>query len=276
MRHRHPAAAGWNQHEPSGTTGAEDRGSEAGWSLRQGADGATLALADADGAVLIRLRCATQGNRLMVNVPAFRPIGSEERLSFGNADQLLALVADPGGDRSLGGVTGTGAIPDELKPIVLKPMSASYGAQQSGPHPPPPERLAAPFLSACGEALTAGRVAESKPTPTTSPCRVQDGELLRLSQKALGTEPFWAATIDGRCVTYSTPDDQKGTRIWTRFGSGPAGGIWTGAFQGKPFVLRTEPAGPGGCSDGMSDRVYPLEARLTVAGEERRGCAHPL
>jgi len=28
-----------------------------------------------------------------------------------------------------------------------------------------------------------------------------------------------------------------------------------------------------GCSDGMSDRRYPLAAELTVGGEERRGCA---
>ena len=43
---------------------------------------------------------------------------------------------------------------------------------------------------------------------------------------------------------------------------------------GKPFVLTTR-AAPG-CSDGMSDRSYPLAVTLTVAGEKRTGCAAPL
>ena len=107
-----------------------------------------------------------------------------------------------------------------------------------------------------------------------SACLVQDGERLNLTTvKAIGTEPFWGARIEGRCVTFSTPEDQAGTRIWARFNPGPDGGVWLGTFQGKPFKLitRLKPD----CSDGMSDRVYPQEVTLTVGGEERRGCAAP-
>lgn len=107
-----------------------------------------------------------------------------------------------------------------------------------------------------------------------SACLVQDGEQLNITPvKAIGTEPFWGAKIEGRCVTYSTPEDQAGTRIWARFNPGPDGGVWVGTFQGKPFKLitRLKPD----CSDGMSDRVYPQEVTLTVGGEERRGCAAP-
>ena len=107
-----------------------------------------------------------------------------------------------------------------------------------------------------------------------SACLIQDGEELWTTPvKAIGTEPFWGARVEGRCVTYSTPEDQAGTRIWTRFNPRPDGGVWVGTFQGKPFKLITR-LRPN-CSDGMSDRTYPQEAVLTVGGEERRGCAAP-
>ena len=107
-----------------------------------------------------------------------------------------------------------------------------------------------------------------------SACLMQDGDQLKITPvKAIGTEPFWGARVEGRCVTYSTPEDQAGTRIWARFNPGPDGGVWVGTFQGKPFKLITR-LRPG-CSDGMSHRVYPQEVMLTVGGEERRGCAAP-
>jgi uncharacterized membrane protein len=108
--------------------------------------------------------------------------------------------------------------------------------------------------------------------PKMSPCLVQDGIELRIDPvKAIGTEPFWAAQVEGRCVTYSTPEDQKGTRIWTRFSPRPDGGEWVGSLDGRPFKLNTR-ARPE-CSDGMSDTRYPMEATLMVRGEERLGCA---
>lgn len=107
-----------------------------------------------------------------------------------------------------------------------------------------------------------------------SACLIQDGEPLRITPvKAIGTEPFWGARVEGRCVTYSTPEDQDGTRIWTRFNPSPDGGVWVGSFEGKPFKLITRLR--QSCSDGMSDRSYPLDAMLTIGGEERRGCAAP-
>jgi uncharacterized membrane protein len=105
-------------------------------------------------------------------------------------------------------------------------------------------------------------------------CLIQDGEPLRIAPvRAIGTEPFWSAQVEGRCVTYSTPEDQDGTRIWTRFNPGPDGGVWVGSLDGKPFKLVTRLR--QGCSDGMSDRSYPLYAMLTVRGEQRSGCAAP-
>jgi uncharacterized membrane protein len=117
-------------------------------------------------------------------------------------------------------------------------------------------------------------VANDAASASGSACLNQDGEELRIAPvKAIGTEPFWGAQVEGRCVTYSTPEDQAGTRIWTRYNPGRDGGVWVGTFKGKPFKLITR-LRPD-CSDGMSDRTYPQEAMLTVAGEERRGCAAP-
>jgi len=105
---------------------------------------------------------------------------------------------------------------------------------------------------------------------------VQGNERLRIGAlRAVGTEPFWGARIEGRCVTYSHPEDQAGTRIWTRYSAGTGGGgTWSGALGGRRFELRIRPQ--PGCSDGMSDRRYPLAAELFVNGERRTGCAEPL
>jgi uncharacterized membrane protein len=105
---------------------------------------------------------------------------------------------------------------------------------------------------------------------------MQGSERLRLAPlRAVGTEPFWAARVEGRCVTYSHPEDQAGTRVWTRYTPAPGGGgTWAGALGGQPFELRVR-ARPG-CSDGMSDTRYPMAADLLVAGQRLRGCAAPL
>lgn len=113
------------------------------------------------------------------------------------------------------------------------------------------------------------------PAPFSSPCLAQDGKPLGVPPlHALGTEPFWSARIEGRCVTYSHPEDPKGTRVWTRYTPVSGGGIWSGALGGRRFELRASPR--PGCSDGMSDKSYPIAVELIVAGERRSGCAEPL
>ena len=144
------------------------------------------------------------------------------------------------------------------------------GGQTFGPSNEPVAAAAAPS----GENV-------SSPVPTMAaeqapphPCRVQDGKAVPANLlRAIGTEPFWGARIDGRCVTYSTPEDIKGTRIWTRFSGTAERGTWAGAIDGRRFELRTAP--DPRCSDGMSDNVYPMSVTLFVRGEERRGCAEP-
>lgn len=243
------------------------------WDLQSSGEGTALVLLAQSGATAIRLFCPAGAKTLLVNVPAFQPIGSEERLSFGSGGTVTALAADPRGDAQRGGVSGTGAVPADLPALVGGPVSASYGAQASGPHPAPPPELGRAFVAACRD----GAATAAKPvaTASVSACLIQDGERLQISPlRAVGTEPFWGARIEGRCVTYSNPENQKGIRIWTRYSAGPDGGIWSGALGGRRFELRTR-SSPG-CSDGMSDRRYPFAADLTVDGERRSGCAEPL
>ena len=247
------------------------------WDLQASGEGAALVLLSAAGGPDLRIFCPSGANSLLVNVPGFRPIGSEERLSFGGGGEVVALVADPRGDPQRGGVSGTGDVPRNLAALLAGRVSASYGAQNSGPHPAPPPDLSRAFVRACHEKLTAAPGPQTPPPAPSGagPCLVQDGTRLdRGPLRAIGTEPFWGARIEGRCVTYTHPDDQHGTRIWTRFTAIPNGGLWAGALGGRRFELRAR-AAPG-CSDGMSDRSYPMAVELFVEGERRTGCAEPL
>jgi uncharacterized membrane protein len=246
------------------------------WDLVSSGEGVAL-VTPAKGNPAVRLFCPAGENEILVNVPAFRPIGSEERLTFGSDGNAHALVADTRGDRLRGGVSGTGAVPRNLGGLLGGPVSVSYGAQNSGPYPAPPDSLARAFIGACGDP---NPPAPPPPPPPVAPaprnisaCLMQGGEqLTNAPLRAIGTEPFWAANIEGRCVTYSHPDNQSGTLVWTRYtASGSGGGTWTGTLEGRLFILTTRRQ--PGCSDGMSDRRYPLAVELTVGGEQRRGCA---
>ncbi|HYI42068.1 MAG TPA: hypothetical protein VD768_00385 [Sphingomicrobium sp.] len=269
--------AGCGPTEPAGPPTAEirvPRPETAAWDLQSSGEGVALALVSASGGSRVRLFCPADTNRLLVNVPAFRPIGSEERLSFGSGAQAAALVADPRGDGQRGGVSGIGPVPDNLPALIGGEVSVSYGAQSSGPHAAPPTELARAFVSACAVAPPA----EPSPPATEAgagACRMQDGKALPPNLlRAVGTEPFWGARIEGRCVTYSHPENQAGTRIWTQFRGTRDNGVWTGFYANQRFVLRTRPE--AGCSDGMSDNRYPIAVSLTVAGEQRNGCAELL
>lgn len=246
----------------------------AGWDLQSSGEGVALALLAGEARAAIRLFCPAGKGQLLVNVPTFRPIGSEERLSFGGGGEAHALVADARGDAQRGGVSGTSAVPANLATLVAGPVSASYGAQTSGPHPAPPQNMARAFVAACSAAKAAGATNPAQ-SAAAGPCLMQGKDRLQIAPlRAIGTEPFWGARIEGRCVTYSHPEDQKGTRVWTRYTPDPrGGGTWVGELGGRRFELktRTQP----GCSDGMSDKVYPIAVELAVQGERRTGCAVP-
>ncbi|MCW1430333.1 hypothetical protein [Novosphingobium sp. JCM 18896] len=85
-----------------------------------------------------------------------------------------------------------------------------------------------------------------------------------------GTEPFWGGTVTGTTLTYETPEQPKGIAVTVHRFAGNNGLAFSGAIAGKPFDMAvTESA----CSDGMSDRSYPLSVTLQLGTEARQGCA---
>jgi uncharacterized membrane protein len=85
-----------------------------------------------------------------------------------------------------------------------------------------------------------------------------------------GTEPFWGGQVAGGSLTYTTPENPDGATFAVERFAGRGGVSWSGTLDRAPFRLVVT---PGQCSDGMSDRTYPLTVTLAVAGEQRRGCA---
>jgi uncharacterized membrane protein len=242
------------------------------WDLQSSGEGAALVF-PTGGDAAIRLFCPADSHTILVNVPAFRPVGSEERMTFGSGGEAHTLVADTRGDRQRGGVSATGPVPGNLAALLGGPVSVNHGSQDAGPWPAPPAGLVRSFVTACNDGAPSATSAPSPKPTNVSACLIQgDNRLSNPPLRAIGTEPFWGARIEGRCVTYSHPENQNGTRVWTRYTAGQnGGGTWTGSLGGKPFVLTARPQ--AGCSDGMSDNRYPLAVDLTVGGEQRRGCA---
>jgi uncharacterized membrane protein len=248
------------------------------WDLQASGEGTALVF-PTGGEAAVRLFCPAGSGTILVNVPGFSPVGSEERMTFGSGGTVHTLVADTRGDRQRGGVSGSGPVAANLAALLGGPVAVNYGAQDAGPYPAPPAGLVRSFAGVCTDSLPAAPVIPLPAhTPTAKPtnvsaCLIQGDERLNNPPlRAVGTEPFWGAKIEGRCVTYSHPEDQQGTRVWTRYTPrSSGGGTWRGALYGKAFELTARPE--PGCSDGMSDNRYPYAVELLVNGERRTGCA---
>ncbi len=88
--------------------------------------------------------------------------------------------------------------------------------------------------------------------------------------KAVGTEPFWGAEVDGQALVYSTPEFVSGIRITVTRRETADGAEYVGALDGKPLMLKVA---AGQCSDGMSDRIYRFTAVREIGPDIARGCA---
>jgi len=90
---------------------------------------------------------------------------------------------------------------------------------------------------------------------------------LPTAYRALGTEPFWSLTLDGREMVF-TEANAPGQRIaqpQPRPIFGFAGEIYQSPRIGVNIVHTP-------CSDGMSDRTYPDKVQLRVDGRSFEGC----
>jgi uncharacterized membrane protein len=85
--------------------------------------------------------------------------------------------------------------------------------------------------------------------------------------RALGTEPFWSLTLDGREMVF-TEANAPGQRI-VQPQPKPIFGFAGEIYQSRRIgvnVVHTP------CSDGMSDRTYPDKVQLRVDGRSFEGC----
>lgn len=125
-------------------------GPTADWRSTSSGEGVGLTLVEA-GRPVITLSCLRSPEGFRATVPGFTKIGSEERLSVGSGGEAFALVADLASDQP--GVAATGEIPTGLLDRIEQggAVSASYGAQTTGPHPAPTAEQARAFLTDCRE-----------------------------------------------------------------------------------------------------------------------------
>lgn len=94
---------------------------------------------------------------------------------------------------------------------------------------------------------------------------------------AVGTEPFWYAQVSAEegVIEYRGMDDEK-----VKFFAYQAPlqedsvKIYTGVNQASGDNIRIQMSNKP-CSDGMSDRNYPLQVKLTMNGKELSGCGIP-
>lgn len=145
-----------------------------------------------------------------------------------------------------------------MRKIVLLSAVLLAACQPQAPDGAPAEAPAdAPAAVATPEP------ASPPPAPAAQPTPADD---FKVDLKLVGTEPFWAVQVRQGELVLQRPDmpDMRTAN------PGPVAtattAVWTA--EGMTIVVRRET-----CSDGMSDRVYPFAAEVTVGTEVLKGCA---
>lgn len=129
-----------------------------------------------------------------------------------------------------------------------------------------PPCLALLALAACSEPSATKTEGQAAPVVEAS----LGGVKLAEPVSVLGTEPFWNIIITPAGMTYSSPEVEG----LTAANPGPVIQGTTATYKtrldDKPLeltLIATE------CSDGMSDRTYPLTAIVTLGETRLNGCA---
>lgn len=108
-------------------------------------------------------------------------------------------------------------------------------------------------------------------TDTPAPGRRLGSVDLSDNISTLGTEPFWSVSFEGSELVYSGLDrpEQRAPRPEPAITGTVA--TWTTTTDAGNLLVVTLTETE--CSDGMSDRTYPLTARVEISGEILNGCA---
>ncbi len=122
-------------------------------------------------------------------------------------------------------------------------------------------------LSACAPEMPGG-----EPAPASSAAAVNETALviggvdLAKPLKFAGTEPFWSLSISETDIVFERPDAAP-----RHFNAGVfhANGDQAELRSGELSTIVTGKS----CSDGMSDRQYPLTAEVRIGDTVYKGCA---
>ena len=127
-------------------------------------------------------------------------------------------------------------------------------------------------LLLCASAVVASCSQPAEKAPAApAEARILAGVDLDQPLRVLGTEPFWAVEIRPTALIYSGVDrpEQKAANPGPVLQGTVA--AWNTATEAKTPLVVTLMATD--CSDGMSDRTYPLTAKVEIGTESLTGCA---
>jgi uncharacterized membrane protein len=120
---------------------------------------------------------------------------------------------------------------------------------------------------ASAESAAASAVMSAITPAPGNPTHILGGVDLDKSITLVGTEPFWNILLgDGRLV-FSSPDSHLGRTVSAPFILNKDGAEW---HDDNLDIYLT----PVRCSDGMSDRGYPLKAVVHIGETVLKGCAN--
>ena len=123
-------------------------------------------------------------------------------------------------------------------------------------------------LAGCGDRSDQPDVAAvGAPAP---PPAVLAGVDLKQPLRALGTEPFWSVELNGTEMIYTSPEPGELRAPQPAPVMQGTIAIYENQVQDQEFkvtLTATE------CSDGMSDRTYPLTAIVKIGDRTLTGCA---
>ncbi|MBN8552134.1 MAG: hypothetical protein J0L52_04455 [Caulobacterales bacterium] len=135
--------------------------------------------------------------------------------------------------------------------------------------------LAALGLAACemptSTTTEAPGAAASGEADTNAPPLELGGVDLTGDISVLGTEPLWSVGFEGQEMSYSGLDRPEQTAPRPAPVVSETAAIWTATTEAGNLLVVT--LSLGDCSDGMSDRSYPLVAEVVISGETLNGCA---
>lgn len=138
-------------------------------------------------------------------------------------------------------------------------------------------RSIVPISVALASALAMSACSKTEKAPaapaasTTAPTTTLGGVDLTQPVRAIGTEPFWSVDITSDAITYVGLDNQPQRAANPQPVIQGTTATWTAETDAGAAMVVTLIATE--CSDGMSERTYPLTARVQLGEVKLNGCA---